>query len=687
MSDMFYSCRSLTNLDVSGFDTGSVTNMSGIFSACSGLESLDVSGCDTGMVTDMRDMFWCCSGLKRLDLSGFDTGMVTDMNRMFFGCESLTNLDVSGFDCLSASSDYAFRNCTALTDITLPSSLPVINNSLFYGCSSLTGIVIPDSVTSIAENAFEKCQNVIFLCSAGSYAEQYAQENGIAYQIISQPQFVESGTLGDDLAYAIDTDNQLTVTGDGEIPEDAFSDREDIQEVVLAEGVTRIGASAFQGCSALTSVTLPDSLTELGAAAFADCDALAELLVSDQNPSLSTNQAVLYNNAGTTLLVYPAGKTEESFIIPEGVTGIEDYAFAGCDNLKTITFPNAPEAPSRKAAAPRKAASGGVQRIGSYAFYTCTGLTGMILPDTLETIGAYAFAGCIKLTGLVLPGSLTAIREGLLADCGSLTGIIIPDGVTSIAANAFRLCGSLTEVTIPDSVTGIDADAFTPSENLIFLCNPGSFAAQYAQAHGISTGNAAEESTPVCDGGASCPGKAFKDLPAAGTWQHEGIDYCVVHNIMNGMSTTEFEPNGNLTRGQLVTVLYRVAGRPSVTFTKVFPDVAAGRYYSEPIIWAAQNGIVNGFDDGTFQPDTPITREQLATILYRYDGSPAVSGDLRTFPDYADVHNYGKTPLLWATENKLLPGVTEEFAERLAPRTNATRAQIASFIMRYLESK
>lgn len=178
----------------------------------------------------------------------------------------------------------------------------------------------------------------------------------------------------------------------------------------------------------------------------------------------------------------------------------------------------------------------------------------------------------------------------------------------------------------------------------------------------------------------------FKDLPKVGTWQYDAIAYCVEHGIMNGMSTTEFSPNGNLTRGQLVTVLYRVAGKPEVSYEKVFPDVRSNEYYTLPIIWAAKNGIVNGFEDGTFRPNTPVTREQLATILYRYSGSPAVSGDLSAYPDAAAVQSYSKLPMLWATQNGFLTGETEEIAKRLAPRANAARVQIAGFIMRYLES-
>ncbi len=180
-----------------------------------------------------------------------------------------------------------------------------------------------------------------------------------------------------------------------------------------------------------------------------------------------------------------------------------------------------------------------------------------------------------------------------------------------------------------------------------------------------------------------CPSSAFLDMPAFDNWAHAGIDYCVENGLMNGYSATEFAPEEALTRAQLVTILYRAAGQPAVTAAPSFRDVAANRYYYNAIAWAAQNGIVNGFGDGTFGPNLMISREQIAAILYRYAGQPAVTGSLEAFADAANVSAYARDAMLWATSTGLINGN----ASKLNPSANATRAQAAAMLMRYLEAK
>ncbi len=188
----------------------------------------------------------------------------------------------------------------------------------------------------------------------------------------------------------------------------------------------------------------------------------------------------------------------------------------------------------------------------------------------------------------------------------------------------------------------------------------------------------------VCDGGEACPAKNFTDAPKPDSWAHGGIDFCIENGFMNGMSDTLFVPNGTVTRGQLVTILYRIAGKPAASKEIAFTDVEYGRYYTEAVQWAAENGMVNGYNDGTFRPDVEISREQIATILYRYAGSPDVTGTL-DFPDSGQAGNYAKDALLWATQNELITGVKTMDSTILAPKANATRAQIATIIMRYMQ--
>ena len=189
-----------------------------------------------------------------------------------------------------------------------------------------------------------------------------------------------------------------------------------------------------------------------------------------------------------------------------------------------------------------------------------------------------------------------------------------------------------------------------------------------------------------CDGGENCPSKAFRDVPGPSNWAHAGIDYCVKNKLMNGVGGDRFSPEGTVTRAQLVTILYRVAGSPETAFKGTFTDVADEQWYSLPIEWAAANGIVNGVGEGKFNPDGKITREQIAAILYRYSGSPKVEGSLAGFPDAASVSDYAVDAMIWATSTGLINGIGQGDVTILSPKTDASRAQIASIIMRYAES-
>ena len=142
--------------------------------------------------------------------------------------------------------------------------------------------------------------------------------------------------------------------------------------------------------------------------------------------------------------------------------------------------------------------------------------------------------------------------------------------------------------------------------------------------------------------------KPFTDIDQS-AWYHDGVHYMIENGMMNGVGNGMFEPNGSVTRAMLVTILYRQAGSPKVTGNNPFEDVAANKYYTDAVIWAFQNGIVNGTTPTTFEPEEPVTREQIATILYRQAGSPAVTEtDLSHFLDASDVSSYAANAVRWA---------------------------------------
>ena len=176
----------------------------------------------------------------------------------------------------------------------------------------------------------------------------------------------------------------------------------------------------------------------------------------------------------------------------------------------------------------------------------------------------------------------------------------------------------------------------------------------------------------------------FTDV--TGHWALDAITYVYENGMMNGTSPTTFSPESQLTRGMIVTILYRLEDEPAVS-DSTFSDVDGDMYYADPIAWAADNGIVTGFPDGTFGPETSITREQLATILYRYadyldcDMTPAA--DLSGYTDAGTISSYAQQAMAWANAEGLITGVTET---TLKPTGTATRAQVATILMRFCEN-
>ena len=170
-------------------------------------------------------------------------------------------------------------------------------------------------------------------------------------------------------------------------------------------------------------------------------------------------------------------------------------------------------------------------------------------------------------------------------------------------------------------------------------------------------------------------------------WFYNDVLYVYENGLMNGVSDTEFAPNETLTRAMVVTILSRMSGEEIAEATEsAFSDVATGMWYSNAIAWAASKNIVNGFEDGTFQPDAPVTRAQLVTILYRYAQYKGMDvstlSDLAQFTDAADVPAYALEAMQWAVGSGLIQGSNNA----LTPQANASRAQIATILMRFAQN-
>lgn len=174
----------------------------------------------------------------------------------------------------------------------------------------------------------------------------------------------------------------------------------------------------------------------------------------------------------------------------------------------------------------------------------------------------------------------------------------------------------------------------------------------------------------------------FSDV-AANAWYAEAVAYCREHGLMSGTTDTSFEPESPLTRAMLVTVLYRSAGSPTVTGANNFRDTAAGAYYADAVLWASQKGLVSGYENGLFGTDDPVSREQMASIFWRYAGSPSATGTV-TFRDGASIASYAADAVSWTAANNIMGPVS---SGTFAPKSSATRAQVASALMHYAQSQ
>ena len=169
-------------------------------------------------------------------------------------------------------------------------------------------------------------------------------------------------------------------------------------------------------------------------------------------------------------------------------------------------------------------------------------------------------------------------------------------------------------------------------------------------------------------------------------WFYDGVLSAYYQGLMTGTSQTTFSPSSSTTRGMVVTILYRLEGEPAGTGGSSFTDVADGQWYTDAVAWAAANGIVNGMENNTFAPNSPVTREQMAAILYRYAQFSGydveTGGDLPGFADLDDVSQYALDALRWACQNGLINGLDGNL---LSPQGTATRAQTATILTRCLE--
>ena len=325
-------------------------------------------------------------------------------NHAFFWCSSLSNIVVP--NSVISIGDRAFSCCSSLSNIVIPDSVNSIGDYAFSGCSSLSSIVIPDSVTDIGNDAFSHCSSLSNI-------------------VVS---------------------NSVISIGNG-----AFSGCSSLSNIVIPDSVTDIGNGAFSGCLLLEYISIPKSVICLNENPFSDWKGVLECL----SPNFIYEDDVLFNKDKSKIVSFRNQKIE-SYIIPDSVTKIGDYAFSRCSSLSNIVIPDS------------------VTDIGKCAFYFCSSLSNIVVPNSVISIGDCAFLRCSSLSNIVISDSVTSIGNGAFLGCSSLSNIVIPDSVTNIGNDAFSDCSSLSSIVIPDSVTDIGNDAFSHCSYLSNIVVPNS---------------------------------------------------------------------------------------------------------------------------------------------------------------------------------------------------------------------
>ena len=184
-----------------------------------------------------------------------------------------------------------------------------------------------------------------------------------------------------------------------------------------------------------------------------------------------------------------------------------------------------------------------------------------------------------------------------------------------------------------------------------------------------------------------CPSDSLTDVPPYGDWAHDGIDFCIKNGLMKGVSSSKFEPEGTMTRAMLVTVLWRYAGEPKPKKQSRFTDLDAD-WYRDAVNWAFEDSVVMGTSATKFSPNDPLTREQIATILYRFSDAEksGVTGNISGFSDYSKVSGYARDAMAWANGSGLIRGVGTVSGVLLDPLGKAMRAQVAAILSRFIGS-
>ena len=581
----------------------------GAFDACASLSGMTLPAAITAVPDKC---FNDCTKLLTVDYKGEVTAIG---ERAFEGCKSLTKAPIPA--AVTALGNSAFNGCIALTDVTLPGGVTAVPDACFQGCTALTDMKLPGTVTSVGHNAFTGCKA---LKDVRCYGAPPTVQPGGAAEHSFEPGIVTIHYNPDPVyGWTFDTDG----TWQG-------------------YKVSSKGACLHTGYGT-TENTVPATC---GADGRIDtiCSNCGEVIATEVIPATGAHT---WDNGTVT--------TEPTETTP----GVRTFTCAVCSQTKTEVIPatGAHTFVFTKNVAPSCTEAG-------YDLYTCRDCGATEKRNSKPALGHKWDSG-------------TVTTEPTETDPGTMTYTCTVCGQTK--TEVIPATGPHTHVWDEGTVTVAPTET-TPGVRTYTCTVCGQTRTEIIPA----TGSA------VCPGGAACPSFRFRDVPAPSNWAHEGIDYCVRHGLMSGFDATTFSPDTVSTRAQIVMILYNLSG-DTTDYSKYyvpFTDVRPSTWYYNAVAWGYDKDIVAGMSTTTFAPDGLITREQMAVLLYGYTEkyAPAYLGgaaSLNGFPDAASVSNWAYAAMSWAVGNGLISGIASNGADYLAPSGGATRAQIAAIMMRY----
>ena len=581
----------------------------GAFDACASLSGMTLPAAITAVPDKC---FNDCTKLLTVDYKGEVTAIG---ERAFEGCKSLTKAPIPA--AVTALGNSAFNGCIALTDVTLPGGVTAVPDACFQDCTALADMKLPGTVTSVGHNAFTGCKA---LKDVRCYGAPPTVQPGGAAEHSFEPGIVTIHYNPDPVyGWTLDTDG----TWQG-------------------YKVSSKGACLHTGYGT-TENTVPATC---GADGRIDtiCSNCGDVIATEVIPATGAHT---WDNGTVT--------TEPTETTP----GVRTFTCAVCSQTKTEVIPatGAHTFVFTKNVAPSCTEAG-------YDLYTCRDCGATEKRNSKPALGHKWDSG-------------TVTTEPTETDPGTMTYTCTVCGQTK--TEVIPATGPHTHVWDEGTVTVAPTET-TPGVRTYTCTVCGQTRTEIIPA----TGSA------VCPGGAACPSFRFRDVPAPSNWAHEGIDYCVRHGLMSGFDATTFSPDTVSTRAQIVMILYNLSG-DTTDYSKYyvpFTDVRPSTWYYNAVAWGYDKDIVAGMSTTTFAPDGLITREQMAVLLYGYTEkyAPAYLGgaaSLNSFPDAASVSNWAYAAMSWAVGNGLISGIASNGADYLAPSGGATRAQIAAIMMRY----